>query len=186
MDFLRNLHLFLIPRLLRPAATIRSLRELSAVLAPEIKGLILDVDQTIIPFNRNVVSRAVVGEIDDLRRSYACCLLSNVSRDPKQVDRLNRIASQVGLTAVFADRLKPDVGAFRCALRVLGLRAGEVAVVGDRIFTDIVGANHASLVAIRIQPLDPSTDPFWSVRLSRFAEISLSILYETFRRKGEG
>jgi len=46
---------------------------------------------------------------------------------------------------------KPDEGIFRIALEKLGLRAGEVVMVGNRPSTDILGGNKLGMKTVLIR-----------------------------------
>jgi predicted HAD superfamily phosphohydrolase YqeG len=43
-------------------------------------------------------------------------------------------------------------------------------MVGDRILTDIIGANQLGLRTVLVAPMDKKTDPFFMVTLPRFFE----------------
>jgi uncharacterized protein len=50
---------------------------------------------------------------------------------------------------------KPFGFAFRRALRTLGTTAGTTAMVGDQLFTDVLGARCAGLTSVLVAPLTP-------------------------------
>ena len=54
---------------------------------------------------------------------------------------------------------KPLPGAFRKAVAELGLEASRVAMVGDQVFTDVLGGNWAGCKTILVQPLSDNALP---------------------------
>ena len=50
----------------------------------------------------------------------------------------------------------------------LGLRCGECAIVGDQIFTDVVGANLCGMKSVLLSPIEPEEGITFRVR--RFFE----------------
>ena len=63
---------------------------------------------------------------------------------------------------------KPLPRGFRRAMNVLELRADEVVVIGDQLFTDVLGAKLAGLEVILVDPL-VRHDP-WNTRPLRWLE----------------
>ncbi|NMA92200.1 MAG: HAD hydrolase-like protein, partial [Firmicutes bacterium] len=63
-----------------------------------------------------------------------------------------RLAGELGIPAIWY-AIKPRRGAFRRAIKEMGLRPGQVAVIGDQIFTDILGGNRLGLYTILVTPL---------------------------------
>jgi uncharacterized protein len=54
---------------------------------------------------------------------------------------------------------KPLPGAFRKAVAELGLEAAHVAMVGDQVFTDVLGGNWAGCKTILVKPLSDNALP---------------------------
>ena len=54
---------------------------------------------------------------------------------------------------------KPFGFAYQRGLKRLGTPAGETAMVGDQLFTDILGANLAGLKSVLVTPLSPGGLP---------------------------
>jgi HAD superfamily phosphatase (TIGR01668 family) len=63
---------------------------------------------------------------------------------------------------------KPRVKGFAAAMELLGVRPEETVVVGDQIFTDILGGNRAGAYTILVVPIDPRE--FLGTRLVRVVE----------------
>ncbi|MGN0629074.1 MAG: YqeG family HAD IIIA-type phosphatase [Oscillospiraceae bacterium] len=84
-----------------------------------------------------------------------------------------------GRIAPFAERLgvpyieksaKPLPNGFLRACKRLGIKPKEAAVIGDQIFTDVVGGNLIGAVVFLTAPLGPDTDKFIKAkrRLEKF------------------
>lgn len=76
------------------------------------------------------------------------CLASNTHNRR----RLERVASKLGVPYV-QGLPKPRKRCFNRALELLGLTADSVAVVGDQLFTDILGGRRSGIHTIMVQPI---------------------------------
>lgn len=92
--------------------------------------------------------------------------------------RIRPFAEQLGL-AYTANALKPLVFGFRRTAKKMGLSGRQIAVVGDQIFTDILGGNRFGAVTILVEPLQPETGLFF--RLKR--RLELRVLRRYRKRK---
>lgn len=112
------------------------------------KGILLDLDNTIIRRDSYSFSREVLQYIEELRgQGFAVGIVSN-----SRSRRVKIIAAQLGLPAV--ERAgKPAAGAFRRGMKMLGTKPEETVLVGDQIFTDVLGGNIAGLYTILVTPL---------------------------------
>lgn len=126
-----------------------------------IDTLLIDIDNTILPRD--------TGELTDeltawaaalLGRGFKVCLVSN--NEPEHVAR---IAGQLGLAMVHR-ALKPLGFGFRKAVAQLGSRLESSAVVGDQLFTDVLGGNLLGMTTILVEPLS-STDPAHTLVIRR-------------------
>lgn len=76
-------------------------------------------------------------------------LLSN-SRKPLRVERY---AKDLGVP--YLGRAgKPGTGGFRRAMEQMGRTAAQTAMVGDQIFTDVLGARRAGVLALMVEPIE--------------------------------
>lgn len=113
-----------------------------------VKGLILDYDNTLALW-RGPLLRESRGWMERaLRAGVRLCVLSNAARGR----RVKRALKGMGVK-VEARALKPLPFSFRRAARRMGLRPEEVVVVGDQIFTDVLGGNLAGMRTILVRPL---------------------------------
>ncbi len=112
-----------------------------------LKGLILDVDNTLREWNLDP-TESVVKWLEMLRDSgISICLVSNNRRT-----RIERLSRKLSLHAIHG-ALKPRKKAFLSALELTGTNPNETAVVGDQIFTDIYGGNRLNMYTIFVRPI---------------------------------
>lgn len=109
------------------------------------RGIIFDIDNTLVHHGENSNEK-----VDRLfrclhRKGFKTILLTN--NDDKRVKRFIKNIN----TPYICDAEKPAPENFIKAVNVMKLRKGQVIVVGDQIFTDILGANKAGLKSILVK-----------------------------------
>ena len=125
--------------------------------------MIIDVDNTITAWNNYQVSDELMNWIKDVKKiGFRICLLSN-----NQQNKIQEFASELGVIAAPKGG-KPFSRAFQSALTALGAAANNTLVIGDQLFTDILGGNRAGLYSILVEPID--RNEFIGTRVVRFFE----------------
>ncbi|HHT72764.1 MAG TPA: YqeG family HAD IIIA-type phosphatase [Firmicutes bacterium] len=148
--------------------------DLVALKGRGIKGLLIDLDNTIVRWGESYMEPVFASWIRKARQAgFEVCLVSNA-----MPSRVEAFASKLSVPSV-SQAMKPLGRAFRRALQVLGLNAQEVAVIGDQLFTDVYGGNRLGLYTILINPL--STRELRSTRLMRRLERRL---FKTMAKRG--
>ena len=130
----------------------------------KIKGLLLDVDNTISVGHKNKTLREGFTEwLSSVKHSgIEVIILSNA-----KTHRAQEFASTLGLNAVgFA--AKPLPFAYFRAAKKLGLPKGEVAIIGDQIFADILGGNLSGVKTVLVTDILPETS--FGFKIKRFFE----------------
>lgn len=121
-----------------------------------LKGLVLDVDETLVPFNSSQITAELEDWLADLRPHLKGIWL--VSNNLSQV-RISRIAQKLDLPYILGAR-KPSRRKVRLALQQLDLPVEQVGMVGDRLFTDVLVGNRLGMYTILVEPMvDPSNLP---------------------------
>lgn len=138
-----------------------------AQLAPEwlrgerIASLLLDADCTLKRYREEEPTPEAQRWLDELRAAgIGVCLVSN-GRGP----RIGRFAARCGLPFI-AGALKPLPFGCRRAIRQMGFRREETAMVGDQLFADIAAGHLAGVRTILVEPIHPEDEP-WFTRLKR-------------------
>jgi len=126
-----------------------------AELTPEflagrgVRALILDLDNTLVPWHGREVPPEVEAWIRTLRHAdVQLCIVSNTHRP----GRLRELAAFLGVQYVPSGG-KPRRRGFLRAMEAMGATAAETAVVGDQVMTDIWGGNRCGLLTILVDPL---------------------------------
>jgi uncharacterized protein len=144
-------------KLLRPQHTVTDLTQLDveALFKQGIRGLLMDLDNTLMPWDSQEVDERVVAWIAHAKKTpLALCLLSNATHK-----RVHQCIEPLGLPFVALAR-KPLLPGFRKAMRILGTSPTETAMIGDQVFTDVLGANLLGLHSILIELSEPK-EQWW-------------------------
>lgn len=127
-------------------------------LTPEIlrqyglKGLVLDVDDTLVPTHLSDVSPELLEWLAEIKQEVCLWLVSNnLSRT-----RIRRIAEALDLPYILGAS-KPSRRKLRQAVTAMQLPVQEVAMVGDRIFTDVLAGNRLGMFTILVEPMTTPT-----------------------------
>jgi len=114
-----------------------------------IKGLILDVDNTLIDYYRNI-SEETINWANNLKQNgIKICILSNSNKHEK----VKEVAEKLDLEYTYFG-MKPLKKGFKKARKMLGLENSEIAAIGDQIFTDVIGANRMKMFSILVEPIE--------------------------------
>lgn len=179
IDFFKHIKLLLKFSNLRPRTRIKSIFELPNVIPEFCKGIVFDVDQTLVVYGETIVQEPITTLVKTIKERYKCCLLSNYKAGGKN-NRLEKISELLDIKLILSKEKKPSPVAFHTALSFLQLKPHEVVMVGDRIFTDIMGANAYGLYTVLQKPIAPRRDPFFYVQMPRFIERALLIIVDFF------
>ncbi|MDR3541826.1 MAG: YqeG family HAD IIIA-type phosphatase [Desulfosporosinus sp.] len=115
-----------------------------------IRGLIIDLDNTMTPWNDVEVGPKVAEWFIKVKAAgiYACVVSNNKKRQ-----RVAVVAERIGIPFVFR-ATKPRRRAFRAGMGLLGTGPKDTAVIGDQLFTDILGGNRLGLYTILVTPIN--------------------------------
>jgi len=113
-----------------------------------IDGLILDVDNTIVEWRSDQVSEAMKEWVHRaLDSDLKVCIVSNGVE--KQVETVSK---ELNVPAI-AKAGKPTKRSFLRAVRIMEVEPSRTAVIGDQVFTDILGGNRLGMYTILINPV---------------------------------
>ncbi len=144
------------------------------LLEKGLQGLVLDVDNTLVAGSTTDVDETVINWINNAKKDFRIHLLSN---NPSK-ERIEKIALQLDLNYVYRG-LKPRRGSLRKVLNQLGLDHSKVAIIGDRLLTDILVGNRQGIYTILVKPIRManSKERYNSIQ---FLERLLSKLFSLF------
>ena len=131
-----------------PSLYLDSVKNINPTLLKKnnIKGLILDVDNTLIDYYRNLVEGAEKWCEELKNEGIKCIILSNSNKKRK----VEEVAEKLNIDYIIFAK-KPLKSGFKRALSKLELKPEEVAVVGDQLFTDVIGAKRMNMFSILVK-----------------------------------
>jgi HAD superfamily phosphatase (TIGR01668 family) len=120
-----------------------------------VRGLILDLDNTLVDWNENYVRPEVRAWLARAREEgLQLCLVSNSIGGR----RVRAMGAELGLPVV-TRACKPLPVAYQRAMRVMGTTAESSCAVGDQVFTDLLGAQWLGLKTVLVRPLSKRESP---------------------------
>lgn len=123
----------------------------------QLEGLVLDVDETLVPFKSTEASAALQLWVEETRKVVQqLWLVSNNLSDR----RIGSIARSLDLPYILG-AVKPSRRKLRQAVQAMNLPVERVAMVGDRLFTDVLAGNRLGMFTILVEPI---VDPGEAVR----------------------
>lgn len=150
----------LLPDIILPALTDVTPELLSS---RGITWLLLDFDNTIVPYTTNEPTPEMAAWIERMQASpVQLCVVSNSKRQ-----RMPDFCRKYGINYIARAR-KPFQRGIREAIRVYRLDPAHTALVGDQIYTDVLGANCGGLTSILISAIHNHT---FLLKLRHVAEL---------------
>lgn len=134
----------------------------------QLKGLVLDVDETLVPFNVTQASEELLLWVEPIRQVAQIWLVSNNLSEA----RIRTIARALNLPYLFGAS-KPSRRKLRQAVKAMNLPVEQVAMVGDRLFTDVLAGNRLGMFTILVEPIVPPAKALQTFGLRSF-EVWLS------------
>lgn len=128
-----------------------------------IKAIIVDLDNTLVPWRSSEVQDELVQWIETVRS--AGLQIAIVSNNTSA--RVEGMSSQLGVIAL-SGAVKPRRRAFRNIAEQFKLKPHEIAVVGDQLFTDVLGGNRTGMYTILVTPM--SKHEFIGTKAVRYFE----------------
>lgn len=165
-------------KVLYPREYFNSVKDISLELLHNnnIKGLILDVDNTLINLDRKMPEGISDWAKKMKENGIKICILSNSNK----IDKVGAVAKILNVPYIFFGK-KPLKSGFLRAKNILKLDNENIAVVGDQIFTDIIGANRCNMFSILVKPIEEKD--YLITRLKRPIEKMIIKKYEKNKRK---
>jgi uncharacterized protein len=129
-----------------------------------IKGLIIDIDNTLAPWKADFLEEKVKKWLIKTKSmGLKVCFVSNGHKK-----RIKNLVIDLDIPYIYQAQ-KPARRGFLRALKILETKPFETALIGDQIFTDILGGNRLGLTTILVEPIDRSYE-FFTTKLLRYLE----------------
>lgn len=152
----------------RPNIKLDKITDISVEILKKynIDSLVLDVDNTLSTHHGQVLTDGLVDWLNTMRQNnIKLTILSN-----SKSERLEPFAKKIDLDYISLG-LKPLPFGYLRALKKLNSNRKNTAIVGDQIFTDIIGGNFVGVKTIWLTPIEP--EPMLSFRIRRKLEAYL-------------
>ena len=164
--------------ILYPNAYFKRIEEITIQFLKKqnIKLLILDVDNTLIDYHQNL-SEEVKQWLKNLQgQGMRLYLLSNSNKKEK----VKKIANEFGIPyRIFAK--KPLKSGFLKVQKQMKEKTENIAVVGDQIFTDVIGGNRCGFFTILVEPIHERD--YWFTAWKRPIEEKIKNNYQAKEKK---
>ena len=137
--------------ILYPKAYFKKIQDITIEFLKKnnIKLLILDVDNTLIDYNRNLSEEIKIWTRNLLGQGMKIYLLSNSNHKEK----VEKVANTLQVPYLYFAK-KPLKTGFLKIQKNTKEKIENIAVVGDQIFTDIIGGNRCKMFTILVEPID--------------------------------
>lgn len=137
--------------ILYPNIILNNVREITVELLKEnkINALILDVDNTLINYDKEF-EEGTIEWVNDLKASgIKMYILSNSNKK----DKVKMVSDKLKIAYTHFAK-KPLKSGFLKVQKILEEKPENIAVVGDQIFTDVIGGNRCKMFTILVEPIN--------------------------------
>ena len=124
-----------------------------------IRLLLCDLDYTLAPKSVKTPPEGVKPWIDRLKAAGITVMILSNNRSGK---RVNAFCHQLGIDYV-GHAQKPLPKGLRRAMDKAGVTAGETAMLGDKLLTDVLAANLSGVIALMVEPAGGAVTPWQKV-----------------------
>ena len=146
---------------LLPTMIVHSLTDISPEMLRRrgIKLLMLDFDNTIVPYTTNIPEPLMEQWLYDMKQSdVKICVVSNSKRD-----RVRIFCKRYGIDCITHAK-KPFPKGIRECLAKYGVDPSCAALVGDQIFTDVCAGKFNGMRAILVPPIKDKKNAFFKFK----------------------
>lgn len=143
-----------------------------------IKGLIFDLDNTLMPPKTCILPEDIAKWIEEAKKDFKIAVLSN---NPN-TDYVRQAAKAIGCVA-YHKAGKPRRKAAVLALKELDLIPSQVVMVGDRPLTDIWLGQRLGLITILVDPIIKHQEAWIVKQLRKMERWFISSPKKTFSDK---
>ena len=164
--------------MLYPKEYVKSVKDINIDFLKKhnIKGLILDVDNTLISLDKKMPAGISEWVKSMKNNGIKICILSNSNK----LNKVEAVAKIIDVPYIFFGK-KPFKTGFLRARDILKLENENIAVIGDQIFTDVWGANRSGMFSILVKPIEEKD--YLITRIKRPLENFIIKRYEKKKRK---
>lgn len=132
--------------------------------------LLADLDNTLAPYGVPLPTEALRAWKEQLQAAEVTLFVLSNNR---HADRPRVFCEALGIPFI-GHAGKPKAGSFFQAMEQMGVSRSQTAIVGDQIFTDILGGSRAGVTTILVEPIRLAGNPGRYIRYA--AELPFRIL----------
>ncbi|NLU24015.1 MAG: YqeG family HAD IIIA-type phosphatase [Clostridiales bacterium] len=121
-----------------------------------VRLLLSDLDFTLAPKSVRAPDKAILAWIRELRDAGITVMILSNNRSPARVEAF---CACLGISYV-GHAGKPSPRGFREAMEKAGVTPEETAMLGDKLLTDVLGANRSGVLALMVEPAGGAVT-FW-------------------------
>ena len=165
--------------ILYPDAYFKNAREITTEFLNKnnIKALILDLDNTLIDYERNM-PKGTIEWVNELKKNGIKFFIVTNTNKKKKVEEISK---KLQIKYIYFAK-KPLKSGLIKAKKRLQEKPENIAVVGDQLFTDVLGGNRCKMFSILVDPI--AERDIWITRLKRPIENFLKKKYFEKINKG--
>jgi hypothetical protein len=163
--------------LFRADFTVNNIYDISgqALANRGLRLLLADLDNTLIPYSESMPNDRLRAWRDDLTaHGVTLFVLSNSRREHRP-----RLFAQALEVPYIGHAGKPGTASFGKAMAQMGATSAQTAIVGDQIFTDVLGGNRAGVTTILVRPIRLAGNP------GRYLRYGVEIPFRLLSERGE-
>ena len=140
-----------------------------------VKGIVLDVDNTLEPYENPTPGAHVVSWLESLRAAgISAAIVSNNGGE-----RINLFNKELGLPAYYKAK-KPFKKNVLNAMKDMGTTKENTILMGDQVFTDVWAAHNTGIRAILVPPIKDKRDVL--TRFKRLLEKPILVRYKKLNK----
>lgn len=148
--------------------------DLYAMQRRGVKAIITDLDNTLVEWDRPDATEELVKWLTQVQEiGFKVVIVSNNNET-----RVGNFAKPLNVPYIHQAR-KPTGKAFKRAIEMMGVKPEEAVVIGDQLFTDVLGGNLLGLYTILVIPV-ASNDAF----ITKFNRNMEKVVLSWLRKKG--
>ncbi len=142
-------------------AAFRSVTEITPDILKKlrIRGLILDLDNTLTTHDNPVPGDGVLDWLDIMKKNNIKLMIVSNNHPP----RVKPFADMLGLDFV-SEGKKPLTKGFKEAVSKMGIPKKYIAAVGDQIYTDVLGAGLFGVKMLYVDPIEYEKTTFFKIK----------------------
>ena len=142
----------------------------------KLKVLILDMDNTLIDKNQNI-SEEIINWVKELKgQGTKFYILSNTNNKAK----VEKVSKKLGIPYKYFAK-KPLKSGFLKIQKEIREKPERIAVIGDQIFTDVIGGNRCNMYTILVDPINKKE--YWYTKWKRPIENKIKNNYKITKTK---